>query len=306
MPDLPLKEQELATTQRPEPVQDHRSSSLALIRLLLLTLLVALVLKTFVIEAYRIPSSSMENTLLVGDFLFVNKLAYGIKTPRMLPLTSIALPSISLISYGAVERGDVIVFDMPFIHDSVDQWRSPSYIKRCIGLPGDTVVLRNSQVFVNGRELLNPPHARLEQGHSRMHSFRPLPMYPPGSGFRPGYYGPVVVPKKGDIIPIDLHSIGRWKTLIENEGHSVVTSEEEVLIDGTPAQSYTISRDYYFVLGDNRPNSLDSRFWGFVPEENIIGEALLVYWSWNVDERPLNLMERFSAIRWTRVGSFIR
>ncbi len=284
MSDSTPKDQIGAPEETPEQGREQRYSPLALIRVLLLTLLIALVLKTFVIEAYRIPSGSMENTLLVGDFLFVNKLAYGIKTPRSVPLTSIPLPSIPLLSYGNVERGDVIVFNIPTAHNPDDQSPSPSYIKRCIGLPGDTVVIRNSRVYINGRELLNPPHARVEREYARSHSFRPLPMYPPGSVFRPGYYGPVVVPKKGDVISLDVHSIPQWKSLIEGEGHVVTTSDHGVSIDGMVAQSYTVSSDYYFVLGDNRPNSLDSRFWGFVPGESIIGEALLVYWSWNSEE----------------------
>ncbi|MBM4168906.1 MAG: signal peptidase I [Ignavibacteria bacterium] len=305
MPDFPLKDHVPPAEETPDQKLEGRYSPVALIRVLLVTLLVALLLKTFVIEAYRIPSGSMENTLLVGDFLFVNKLAYGIKTPRVIPLTSIMMPSRTILSYRNVERGDVIVFDIPSFPTTDDQSISPSYIKRCIGLPGDTVALRNSQVFVNGRELVNPPHARLEREQSRPHSFRPLPMYPPGSGFRPGYYGPVVVPKRGDVIAIDIHSIAQWKSLIEHEGHAVTVTDYGVSIDNQPAQSYTIARSYFFVLGDNRPNSLDSRFWGFVPEDNIIGEALLVYWSWNVDERASNLLEKLSTIRWARVGSFI-
>jgi len=306
VPDLQSHENANATGETPAPQQEQRYSPLALVRVLLTTLLVALVLKTFVIEAYRIPSGSMENTLLVGDFLFVNKLAYGIRTPHVIPLTSMELPAVTFLFFGNVQRGDVIVFDIPLPHNPSDETPSPSYIKRCIGLPGDTIVMRNSQVFVNGRELLNPPHARLEKEHSRSHSFRPLPMYPPGSGFRAGYYGPIVVPKKGDVIPIDIHSIAQWQGMIENEGHEVSTGEWGVSIDGVPAKSYEISGNCYFVLGDNRPNSLDSRFWGFVPEKNIIGEALLVYWSWNVDMESSSVLDKLSTIRWARIGSLIR
>lgn len=283
-----------------------RSLLLYYLKAVVATLLVAFFLKTCVIEAYRIPSGSMESTLLVGDFLIVNKIAYSLYTPRYIPLTNLSILSVPLASLKTVRRGDVLIFELPQKHYSESMNDHPNYIKRCIGLPGDTILIRDTQVFVNGMEISNPPHARLESEMSRLHSSRDLPLYPPGSGFRRNFYGPLVVPKKGDVIQIDVMNIRKWKHLLEQEGHEVSVQNSNVLLDGERIDSYTIQKNYYFVLGDNRPNSLDSRYWGFVPEENIIGEALFVYWSWNLDVPQENFFDRWRTIRWDRIGTVIR
>jgi signal peptidase I len=125
----------------------HREKNITLTlieygKTIFITLLVALVLKLFVVEAYRIPSTSMENTLQVGDFLLVNKLAYGLHTPRRIPFTSTSLSSFTLPLFRGVHRGDVVVFEFPGGRDEVKPSESVNYIKRCIGLPGDTVEIR--------------------------------------------------------------------------------------------------------------------------------------------------------------------
>ena len=116
---------------------------------ILITVLAALLLKVFVLDAYRIPSTSMENTLQIGDFLLVNKLAYGLRTPRHLPLVARTIPSFTLPFFQNIHRGDVIVFEFP---GGMNEMRSPenvNYIKRCIGLPGDTLEIHSGLVYVN-------------------------------------------------------------------------------------------------------------------------------------------------------------
>jgi len=271
------------------------------------TLVVALFLKTFVVEAFRIPSGSMENTLLVGDFLLVNKLVYGIRTPRYVPLTNVAIPSISLPALKDVRRGDVVVFEFPGDRDQMQNPESVNYIKRCIGLPGDTVTILAGRVFVNGAELTLPTHAKA--GSSRRFSpwRRGQRFFPPGAGFTENRYGPLVVPRRGQVIELDGWNFERWRGFIAREGHRPrLTATGAVLIDEIETSRYVVERNHLFVMGDNRDNSLDSRYWGFVPENHLIGEALVVYWSWDPTVPVLSVFDKLTSIRWERVGRLIR
>jgi signal peptidase I len=190
-----------------------------------IAILLALVIRTLIVQAFTIPSGSMMDTLLVGDYILVNKFLYG---PE-LPVTDYRLPSLRL-----PHRGDIIVFKYP-------QDEKRDFIKRIVGIPGDTVQVRGQQVFVNGRPL-DEPYVRRPQGalgHTGSPSFC-------------GYaYAcePLVVPT-----------------------------------------------DSYFVMGDNRDNSQDSRYWGFVKRDKIKGKAFLIYWSWDSDRHWL---------RWWRLGNYI-
>jgi signal peptidase I len=272
---------------------------------LLFTVLVAFLLKTFVVEAFRIPSGSMENTLLVGDFLLVNKIAYGLKTPRYVPLTNLAIPAFTLPAFGGVRRGDVVVFEYPGRHSGTEGNEPTYYIKRCVGIPGDTVMIRSGQVNVGGREVLPPSHAKLSYaGRVRwMDAGSSV-----GTGSVDGNnFGPTIVPKKGDVVNLTPASAMQWKEFVEREHHRFeIGSSGKVLVDGIEVSSYTVQRNYYFMLGDNRGNSLDSRFWGFVPEDHIVGEALVVYWSWDPEYQMGGIQDRFSKIRWPRIGTLIR
>ena len=270
----------------------HRMRLLASAKALLVTIVVALFLKTFVVEAFRIPSGSMENTLLVGDFLLVNKLAYGLKTPRYIPMTTKAIPSVAIPVFGSVRRGDVLVFEYPGRRSEVDDNGPLYFIKRCIGLPGDTITIRSGEVSINGRQVLLPARAKLIDGVR----------YAAGAD-----YGPTFVPRKGDRLPLTVESVPAWKDFLEREQHRVeVSSEGKVLIDGKEQSEYPVQRNYYFMLGDNRGNSLDSRSWGFVPEDAIIGEALFVYWSWDPERSDDGERATSGNIRWDRIGMLIR
>ncbi len=274
---------------------------------LLFTILVAFFLKLFVVEAFRIPSGSMENTLLVGDFLLVNKLAYGLKSPRYAPFTYLSIPSFTLPLFGSVRRGDVVVFEFPGKHSGELPSGPEYYIKRCIGLPGDTISIRSGYVMVNGREVLLPSHAK----SSVIAGTVQLDVADGGQSLHPAIdgnnFGPTIVPKKGNMILLTPSNIASWKGFIEREHHYVeVSSSGSIVIDRVETSHYAVGQDYYFMLGDNRGNSLDSRFWGFVPDDHIVGEALLLYWSWD-SERPGDEAHSQSAsIRWNRIGTLIR
>lgn len=305
-----LSDKGLKSAQSQERTEEERTSRRKRVadylKTAFITLVVALFLKTFVVEAFRIPSGSMENTLLVGDFLLVNKIVYGLRTPRYVPLTNVAIPPISLPSFNHVERGDVVVFEFPAEREQVSTAESVNYIKRCIGLPGDTVEILSGRVFVNGKELTLPNHAKASVGVSHPHWQSGYRMFPPGSGFTEGHYGPLIVPQKGDAIQLTATNVGQWKALIAREGHRAhLASHGAILIDDRETTQYVIGQDYYFVMGDNRENSLDSRYWGFVPEDHLIGEALVVYWSWNPDVIVPNFVDKFKSVRWERVGMLI-
>jgi len=270
------------------------------------TLFVAFFLKTFVVEAFRIPSASMESTLHIGDFLFVNKFIYGAESPKTFPLTNIEIPHFRLPALTQPHRGDVIVFEYPGDRDEKKPTRTVNYIKRCIAIGGDTLLIQNKIVSVNGREFLLPTQDR----HPRPSDFLPREsiagIFPKGSSFNPDYYGPVIVPYKGMILDLANGAIEQWQTFIEREDHSVEITGDGVQIDDAQAEIYIVERDYLFMMGDNRDNSLDSRFWGFVPKENIVGKAMFVYWSWDSSVPITSIWEKFSAIRWSRVGRLIR
>jgi signal peptidase I len=308
-----MAERSADTGEQDRPEQespDLRSDGLhylEFVKVVAMTVLVALILKTFVVEAYRIPSGSMENTLLVGDFLIVNKLAYGIRTPSHVPFTNVAMPTLRMPLFGYVRRGNVVVFEYPGSYDEIRPPTLVNYVKRCIGLAGDTVRIIHGRVIVNGTPLDLPPHAKPVDQDEFFSRSRKATSFPPGSSYTQLDYGPIVIPKRGEIVRLDSNSLTRWKILIEREGHRVFLDDgQQVFVDGQKTDQYVIQRNYYFMLGDNRDNSLDSRYWGFVPEDNIVGEALLVYWSWNTDSSARSVMAKSSKVRWNRIGTIIK
>lgn len=274
-------------------------------RVLVITLIAAFLLKLLVIEAFRIPSPSMERTLLVGDFILVNKLAYGIRSPLRIPFTGIELPRLVVPPWVRVRRGDVLVFEFPGTAEEIEPEKRVSFVKRCVGLPGDIVEIREGRVFVNGMALGSP---RTGMGTGDLHSaWRPSAnFYPPGSMYSNIQYGPLRVPRKGDTIEITGRTIEQWRVFLEREGYRIDRRFDAVLVDGQPASRVIVRKDYYFVLGDNRDNSLDSRFWGFVPDDNVVGEALAIYWSWDPAVPVTNTREKLTSIRWNRIMTIVR
>jgi len=207
------------------PVNKTRETVEAIVTALLL----ALVIRTFVIQAFKIPSGSMLETLQIGDHILVNKMVYG--TPVEVPFTGIKLFSTPGVRDPA--HGDVIVFKFPQDPDR-------DFIKRVIGIPGDKIEIRDKQVYRNGVKLDEPFIAHKDPA----------------------------VRMKGD--------------------------DKRDNVD-----MFTVPPDKYFVMGDNRDFSLDSRFWGFVNRDLIRGKALILYWSWNGDG------SLGSKVRWSRIGSRI-
>lgn len=204
-------------------------------------ILVVLVIRSFIVEPFRIPSASMLPTLHIGDFILVNKFAYGIRLPVL---------NKKVISVGEPKQGDVLVFRYPK-NPNVD------YIKRVIGLPGDKVGYFNKTIYINDKPIAQDVKEK---------DISLLSIAPARSELR-------------------FEQLGK-------EGHDILIDPERHLIEGETI----VPEGEYFVMGDNRDNSNDSRFWGTVPEENLVGEAFFIWmsWDWNT-----------GGIVWDRLGNSI-
>jgi signal peptidase I len=322
----------------------------------------ATLIRWLIMEAYTIPTPSMENSLLVGDFLFVSKFHYGTRTPItpvQVPLThqkiwftnipsyikTVELPSYRLPGISHVKREDVVVFNVPpkFLNDNIDYPvdLKTNYIKRCVGIPGDVLEIKNRQVYANGTALKNPPRMRysysvitkeeineknleklgidpddIDQGPNQIAAnkveyvlhldtakvaelkgvpyivsvehipVRTMPnpqmyAFSKYSQWNEDNFGPLTIPKKGMTIPVNDSTMtiyGETITLYEHN-KDVKIENGKLYIDGKETAEYTFKQDYFFMMGDNRHDSLDSRFWGFVPEDHIVGKAFFIWLS---------------------------
>ena len=380
----------------------------------------------FVFQNYQIPSSSLEKSLLVGDYLFVSKLSYGPRvpnTPIAFPLVQNTFPFFNCKSYldwpewdykrvkgfGEVKRNDIVVFNFPagdtvalkvqnpdyytlveeygrdqvwgdkntfgeVIYRPVD--KRENYVKRCIGMPGDTIEIRDNQVYIDGKAAQNPEKLQYnyfietdgsmlseeqfrlleiskddrvlingnnntnlmsflgiqpnEQGQfnpvyhfpmtqKALETIKKLPIvkrviiepdsfggatYFPvdySTGWSRDNYGPLWIPKKGATIPLTAENIGLYSRCIRNyEGNTLEAKEGKAYINGQPADSYTFQYDYYWMMGDNRHNSADSRSWGFVPEDHIVGKPIMIWLSLDKDRGIFD-----GGIRWNRMFRWV-
>lgn len=297
----------IKTEEELKRVRTPQEKAKNFVETLLFAFIGAMLIKTFLIESSRIPTGSMESTILVGDFVLVNKVIYGSSTPRNIPFTNIALPFWTLPSIREPERKDVVVFEYPGDRDELKDQEIMSYVKRLVGLPGDTVEIRNKVVFVNGKEFWRPPHIQYLSYYPAPDGVADPEIFPAGMPWNKDNYGPLIIPKKGDVVKLTPDNIRQWSTLIdrEHERQVVSVSGNQVLIDGSPVDSYTIQKDYYFMLGDNRDNSLDSRFWGFVPRDKIVGQALIIYWSWDPSIPFSDFFSLLGSVRLDRIAKLI-
>lgn len=276
------------------------------VHVLVVAVALALFLRTCVVEAYRIPSESMEHTLRVGDFLLANKFIYGVRTPSRIPFTDVPLPVIRFPAFSAPQRGDVVVFELPSYARTQYSYSRYNYVKRCIGLPGDTLAIVDRRVYVNGNYVPQSPTAKSSERGIAPTSYGDPRIFPKGSGFNEDNFGPIVVPAAGMVVGLDAKSFFVWKDIIQYEGHDVALAHDgKVMLDNAPASTYRIKNHYYFMMGDNRENSLDSRFWGFVPADCLVGKVMLIYWSWQDDGMSRTLIERLAHVRWERIGTFV-
>ena len=386
----------------------------------------------FFFQNYVIPSSSLEKSLLTGDYLFVSKVSYGPRipqTPLTMPLTQHTLPVIETKSYiewpqwdyrrvaglGQVQLNDIVVFNYPagdtlcsapqyqaqdfyrlsydigyrlypqrpnpdsldretqrtffetiyqggrqYISENFAEFgdiitrpadRRENYVKRCVGLPGQTLQIKNHIVYLDGKANKEPEnvqytyHVKLKQRlpdelmkelgitmedmmSLNTLGYMPLTKQAVNALKQQGYaesielnteaeewdiyplngnlhwtrdnYGPVWIPKKGESIDLNLDNIAIYERPIRTyEGNDLMVKDGKIFINGEVATKYTFKMDYYWMMGDNRHNSLDSRYWGFVPEDHIVGKPIFIWWSSDPDRHG------FSGIRWSRLFRFV-
>jgi signal peptidase I len=269
-------------------------------------LLAVLVINSFVLASFEVPTGSMEDTVAIGDRLFVNKFIYGGTTPYTIPLTSIRIPHLRVPGFRQVARGDVIVFDWPGPRDEVEKPLQMWYLKRCIGLPGDTIQIKNQVLYVNDVVVPDPPRAKHIRGQVRPEGMANPQIFPVGSNYNEDNYGPIVVPRKGMKFAINVANYMGWEVFIRREGHEAQLRDGQAWIDGKETNEYTVGRDYIFAMGDNRDNSLDGRYWGFVPKEDVIGTPMIVYWSWDPSIPIYYIFDKLGSVNFRRIGTIIR
>ena len=273
------------------------------LKLILIAFAAALVFKAFFFDAYEIPTTSMKNSLLPGDFVLINKAAYSISTPKFFPLTDIKIPWFTIFSYDEPKRNDVVVFEFPGTIYEFNPTVPVKFVKRIIGEPGDTIQIINKNVIVNGDEVDQPSDVFFDKKNILNPGIQDKRIFPPSKKWNGDNYGPVVVPRKGEKIELNMENIDLWRAVIDREfNQKVVDIEGTVItIKGKPVRDYTLKENYYFVLGDNRDNSMDSRYWGFVPRNYILGKAFLIYWSVDPYEKTTGIFKFFESIRFGRL-----
>lgn len=340
----------------------------------------ATIVHTYIMQPYTIPTSSLEKSLLIGDFLFVSKFHYGARVPMTTvaaPMVHDTLPFIKVKSYlnkpqlpylripgfQKIKRNDIVVFSWPvdtveyFFQKTDRKIRKPvdkksNYVKRCVAVPGDSLKIIDGDIYINGALSVMPDRARpqyfydvntggntinvntlqnkyhvreggrlpdgnyvlnLAEEDARLLSKNPVVktmnkrLAPKGEGedvfpndpklaWNKDNFGPVYIPGKGKTVQLDKNSIGFYKQIIrEYEKNEIELVGDQVMINGAPASSYTFKQDYYWMMGDNRHNSEDSRYWGYVPFDHVVGKPVFIWFSWNSQGKGLD------KVRWERL-----
>ena len=307
--------------------------------------LTVLLVKVTVLEAYIVPTGSMENTIMTGDFLIGSRFVFGMRTPDWIgiPYTDIGffIPYIKFPEFKIPTTGDVLIFKYP-------RDKYVKYVKRCVAGPGDTLLVQEKKLYVNGVEVPMWKNGKYLTAPMQK-NFRQSDIFLSSeTNINKDNIGPIYVPKSGDVFQI--HEETNWRFLLPimlMEEHAATLENNEVeyeftlqdpnelfrrkgkddvyenyfpkgslltpwskaikdedfqflVIGGIPASEWTeykVSQNYYWAMGDNRDNSLDSRYWGYIPENNILGEALFTYFSLDLDSW---------TPRWDRIGTVLR
>jgi signal peptidase I len=264
---------------------------------------IAFMIKGFAIDAFRIPSTSMENTLQPGDFVLANKFAYSISTPREIPLTNISLSQYKFFEVGKPQINDIVIFEFPKGFESDPLKGGSKYIKRVIAGPHDTLKITNGQIFINGKLIILPSTFQTPKYLNDEDSLRQETIYPPGAKWNRISYGPIIIPAKGDTISVAPENFERIQSIIvmDHGERSLLVEGTLVTLDGRAISEYVLKQDHYFVIGDNFEKSMDSRNFGFITDNMIIGKAMFIYWSYNSEKVAPGPLGFLSAIRADRI-----
>ncbi|MES2138474.1 MAG: signal peptidase I [Bacteroidota bacterium] len=332
-----------------------------IIQIVFWSFIIWLFIRVFLFQTFQIHTSSMHQTLLEGDHILVNKLAYGPRipiTPLSLPfgnqhlfLDWIELPYLRIPGYSSVNRNDVIVFNFP-LEDELPADERQQYVKRCVAISGDTISIIQGILFINGKELSETENvlfnftvtaagdeidsstskqlegfipenkfignklsaflskknadsilhmkniASVEKNTIQKENYSPK-VFPNSSTVKWNidHFGPFYIPKSGERILLNAKNLLFYKRAIEKyENNTIENKNDSIYINGKYSKTYTFKMDYYFVMGDNRYNSIDSRYWGLVPENHLIGKASFILYS--SSKNPLQPKGRsFSTIK---------
>jgi signal peptidase I len=238
-----------------------------------------LILRSFLYEPFQIPSGSMMPTLLDGDFILVNKYNYGLRDP---------IVRHKFLINGLPERGDVVVFKYP-VDPNID------FIKRVIGLPGDRIIYRNKLLYIK---------TACQEIESQCPNFKPV----------------IINFKNKDEYAISQQALTRYASDMPNKIHDILINDKinhptsiycqdaglnPCRQEGTRKDEFVVPKGHYFVMGDNRDHSADSRFWGFVPEENLVGEAVAIWMSFDFERTESDFLPHWipTSVRFNRIGS---
>lgn len=352
---------------------------------LLYAIVVATLVHTYVMQPFTIPTSSLEKSLLIGDFLFVSKFHYGARTPK----TAVALPMVhdsllvvkekSYLSWPqlpsfrfpgiqSIKRSDIVVFNWPV--DTVYQFfdrsrrhidkpldKRSNYVKRCVGLPGDSFSIKNGEILINNKKLVLPERARpqwsydvvtdgssfdteyilgelqltdriIQTGENQfifsavtdeaynklkqnpaiksiIKRIAPAPqsvdesIFPHNQKWSQDNLGPIYIPQANKTVVLNKETLPFYKRLITvYEGNKLEEKGGKIYINDKEATNYTFKQDYYWMMGDNRHNSEDSRYWGFVPFDHVVGKPVFIWWS--IDPN-VPWSKAIDKIRWDRL-----
>jgi len=272
-------------------------------KILFLVAFIALIIKALAIDAFRIPSTSMENTLQPGDFILANKFAYNISTPREIPIANLHLPQHKFFDVGKPEINDIVIFEFPRGFESDPLKGGSKYVKRIVAGPHDTLRITDGIIYVNGVSVILPETFKAPKFLNEEDSIQNETIYPPGAEWNRISYGPIIIPAKGDTIKIAPENFERWQSVIvmDHGERSLLSEGTLVTLDGRAIFEYILTQDHYFVIGDNFEESMDSRHFGFITDNMIIGKAMFIYWSYNAEKVAPGPLGFLSAIRADRI-----
>lgn len=272
-------------------------------KVLFWVILIAVIIKAFAIDAFRIPSSSMEYTLQPGDFILANKFAYNISTPKEIPFINLQIPYVSIIKIEKPQINDVVIFQFPDGFESDPQKSGMKYIKRVVAGPHDTLRITEGNVFVNGKPITLPSTFKKPNLLDADSINIKEEIYPPGAKWSRISYGPIVIPAKGDKINISPDNFKKMQSIIvmDHGERSLLSEGTIVTLDGKIISEYLLTQDHYFVIGDNFEESMDSRNFGFITDNMIIGKAMFVYWSYDSEKVAPGPLGFLSAIKADRI-----